>query len=624
MKNKNLIRCIVVIAIISFNSCTERLDDVRNWDAISADVVFNNLDLTKSYVNNLYEVISGKPPRCHYYDESGCGEKGEMFTVLTGKVESYGSSWIDNVGINDYWKDIRSCNQFFKEIDHTNNAAWPVNEKKWLKGQIYFLRAYNYFLMVNQWGGVPIIIDVQDPASDIKELDVPRNTTLECFDFIEGQLDSAIMLLPDRGTIGYGQFRIDKMAAMAVKSKVMVTKAQPRFCNTKVPEYWQDAYDVVMATKAYALAQGFKLYDDGTPKAYYNLRFNHNARGSESLFFYARQYPASAGATQSEYWPAIINNAIGKKFMPSWEFVQHYKMANGKDISDPTSGYDKNLFWENREPRFYLSIGYHGVKWPWPGLPENIREWEFREDKGGSANATGFNPRKLCNNTLDKNTEGFADEDNVFIRYAELLLWQAECANEIGKQAEALEQLKLIRKRAGFTPNAGDIPGKFGFAAAVGVDYQATLDAIYDERTIELSWEDKLYWDYANRRNFKALRDMGTLHEYLPAFNKTAFNAMKFRDSNGKVIILGSSINWTTVKNALNDSLGKISDHGASLIIKAVSNFTVSAYDKQADPILIPDYYEFGPIWQSEIEKSNVLLQNNGWVSGTFDPRITQ
>lgn len=625
MKNKILIGCSLIIAIISMNACTDRLDDIRNWDAMPTDVVFDNPELVKTYVNNFYDVLYDRVPRLHYYDESGVGSKGNIFSVLKGEIDAYGTGWVDGTSYNTHWTDIRQCNQFFKEIDKSN-APWLENEKEWLKGQVYFFRAYNYFFLVNQWGGVPIIADVQEAASDFDVLDVPRNTSLECFDFIEGQLDSAIMLLPDRGTTGYGPFRIDKMAAMAVKSKVMVTKAQPRFCNTKVDEYWQDAYDVVMATKAYALAQGFKLYDDGTPEAYYNLRFDHASRDIESLFFMGREWPAKTNNKQSNHWPSIIGRWVGKQYNPSWEFVQSYKMANGKDISDPTSGYDEDMFWEGRDPRFNLSIGYHGVKWPWPGLSENVREWTFRGHKftGASQQGTGFNPRKLCDNTLDNDTKGFADEDEVYIRYAELLLWQAECANEIGKPAEALEQLKLIRERAGFAPDAGDVAGNYGFAAAVGDDYQATLDAIYDERKVELSWEGKLYWDYANRRNFQALRDMGTFHKYIPTFNRTVFNEMKFKDSNGNVINMGSDVDWTTVHNALNDSLGKISDYEASLIIKAVSDFSEYVYDKQGDLIEIPDYYEFAPYPDSEIEKSNVLEQTIGWVGGTFDPRITE
>ncbi|NJO69155.1 MAG: RagB/SusD family nutrient uptake outer membrane protein [Bacteroidetes bacterium] len=63
-----------------------------------------------------------------------------------------------------------------------------------LKGEAYFLRAWTYFYLTNLYGGVPIITKAY-LLND--EFEVPRNTYEECINFVVGQLDSAILFLPE-------------------------------------------------------------------------------------------------------------------------------------------------------------------------------------------------------------------------------------------------------------------------------------------------------------------------------------------------------------------------------------------------------------------------------------------
>ena len=65
--------------------------------------------------------------------------------------------------------------------------------------------------------------------------------------------------------------------------------------------------------------------------------------------------------------------------------------------------------------------------------------------------------RKMTDESLDgtKGDYGYGKGSYtqwVELRYAEVLLGLAEAANEIGETEEGVEQLKLIRKRAGILP----------------------------------------------------------------------------------------------------------------------------------------------------------------------------
>ena len=618
MKNNILLWASILITLIGLSACTKSIEETRNWDAIPSEGIFNDPVLIELFVNNFYAILPDKL-RTPYYTEEGCGDGGSVMSLLSGKIETSMTGWVANNFVDNSWKMLRSINEFFANIDQCN-AEFVVNQKERLKGQAFFFRAYIYYQLVETYGGVAIIKDVKNPTAPLSELDLPRNSSLECFDFIKGQLDSAIKYLPVRATKGYGPYRVDKIAAMALKSKSLVLKACPRFCNTKVASYWQDAYDVVMATKAEAIAEGFTLFEDGTAKPFGNMFFPpHTARNKEFLLYIAFQYPGRTTGNGKEWGPNQ-----GGKWRPSWQAVQAYPMANGKEITDPTSGYDPNMFWVNRDPRFYTNVNYHGAPFTFPDFLPNRRQWFFYLSPNGTGTGpTGFSLRKFASTNLTVATANQSEDDLPLIRYAELLLWQAECANEIGKPSEALDQLKLIRKRARIESGTD---GRYGLTAGVGTDYQATLTAIMKERPIELFSEGQHFWDYANRRNFQILRDMGMFSKNLPTLDKTKFNALKFRKRDTKTILtLGATVNWTDVFNALDDSLGNASAAIGNQIIRDISIFSKSDYDiLPTNRITIPDTYYFAPVYQGDIDKSPAIKQNIGWTGGTFDPRITK
>jgi len=85
-------------------------------------------------------------------------------------------------------------------------------------GEVYFLRAFNYFKLVEQFGGVPISLD--PIRSDISEF--PKATTAEVFKQIEADFLKAESLLPvTAAQVG----RITKVAAQHFLAKMYLTRA---------------------------------------------------------------------------------------------------------------------------------------------------------------------------------------------------------------------------------------------------------------------------------------------------------------------------------------------------------------------------------------------------------------
>jgi hypothetical protein len=87
------------------------------------------------------------------------------------------------------------------------------------------------------------------------------------------------------------------------------------------------------------------------------------------------------------------------------------------------------------------------------------------------------------------------------IRYAEILLNYAEAVVESGSgdQALARKAINDIRKRAGHT-----------------TEIEITLENVLRERTVELCFENKRFYDLIRRRDFHELFNVRDRHALLP------------------------------------------------------------------------------------------------------------
>ncbi len=101
----------------------------------------------------------------------------------------------------------------------------PVLRKR-VVGEAKFLRAFNYFLLVRLWGGVPIREQQIKGVSEVLEL--PRNSAAEVYQLIIQDLKDAEAVLPTRE--GYSAFagantgRATRGAARALLAKVYLQK----------------------------------------------------------------------------------------------------------------------------------------------------------------------------------------------------------------------------------------------------------------------------------------------------------------------------------------------------------------------------------------------------------------
>ncbi len=572
----------ISIAALALGGCSKVLDK-QNLGQISGDIVWTDENLINAYVNQIYlefqttggnQNPSGDLQKVDWFwnddNDSYADEAGWGNSITHGQDVSYGRITPDNDPL-DYWPyaTIRKMNDFFGNID-----ASPLDPAliASLKGQVYFLRAFEYFEMVKRYGGVPIITKVQ-ALSD--SLFVKRNKTSECYAFILKDLDSAAALLPDTYT-GNDVGRATHSAALAFKGRVLLYKASPQFNPGGDVSLWTDAYNANKTALTYLQAHGYGLFTTGTDP-YGQLWFNE--LNKEDILVTRHNNPENPDQRDAGVRPLSESYNWAGMSQPTQEMVEAFPMANGLPINDPSSGYDFNNYWVGRDPRFYSTVVYNGAPYPLSGKTDRI-QWTYKGtlENGGDGDgyladygtSTGYYCRKGIDVSITQALAWNAGTDWIEMRYAEVMLNFAEAANETGQLQDAYDMLTAIRARAGITPGTGNL---YGLKA--GMTQTEMRAAIIAERRIELCFENKRFWDLRRWRMLYTLN--GTRRHALESDIKVPGN------------------------------------------VAAGFTLTIQPADV-LQPLTLPDSYYFLPIMRTELRNNPSLVQTKGWEDGTFDP----
>jgi len=490
MKNKIFICCYILCVIMT--SCKKDVLNKTPLDSYTDQSVWNDLSLAQAFVNNLYNVL---PNAEHNWDNttnrtwalsSACDEAFNKFDDYNASVMNSGSLTPDNLGVFDIWAPtfgtIQNCNIFLSKIDKVPGD--PALRDR-LKGEVTYLRAYAYFKLIRDYGGVPLITVPFDLNSNFK---MNRNTYDECSGFISGELDKAAALLPlQQGSADYG--RATKAAALALKSTVLLYAASPQWNPTNDMTKWQKASD---AAKAVIDLNAFQLYKGN----YADLFTTQN---SELIMVRVTNKQYMWNAFQGVEMFLSPSGFHGwASFAPSQNLVDAFGTADGKDITDPTSGYDQQHPYVNRDPRFYQDIVYDGRLYGQPAFCQDryavgsTNAAEFYEggldspqgwDKWNNS-VTRYTFRKYCDTTYNFNTETQTNKFWIISRLSEIYLNYAEAQFYLGNGTTTIQYLNLIRQRAGIK-NA--LPNTL-----TGTALETKLR---NERQVELCLEGYRYYD---------------------------------------------------------------------------------------------------------------------------------
>jgi len=600
-------KIIVVLLVLLTVACEDVLDkhDLTKLD----DRIWEDANQIEFYINNLYQTnmpgvsFGGNSQLCdESYSSSeqfndfmyGFVTESDINAVTVFHKEKYQLIRRINIGLEGI--EVSSIDDSIKAV---------------LAGQALFFRAFRFWEMVKLYGGVPIVKEVQDPYEGSEALDVPRSKTSEAIDEIVADLDLAIAGLPVEWPLEEDKGRITSGAAAAFKGRVLLAWASPMFNPNNDQDRWQRAYDAnkeAMELLA-QMSQPRALYPEFSEIFTTNVLEN-----PEAIIF--RRYSLAAGTDYTHDWEDDVrpySGGGGSGFTPTWELVKAFPMANGKLINEPGSGYDSARFWLNRDPRFYATVAYNGSEWAMSGR-DRTNIWTFRNTKEGNRTpATGFYNKKATDPTISRENISLSGTAWIELRYAEVLLNLAECANELGNIAEALQYVRAIRERAGIEPGDGD----YGISNSVSKEMLRQI--IMVERQVEFAFENKRYWDMRRRLMFR--EDLG---EYVKKLNGKQRHGLLYRALSGYHLEITDASSqyygYLRIDTALINGSLDLNDPDSFNKYFTYSLRNLDTYQGQSTLIDYRELYDFFAVPSSMLNKSPAVEQTLGWINGTFDP----
>lgn len=180
----NIFSKIALLFVLPFfmGSCNDNFLNIDPVDRYSDPTVWSDESLIDAFVSNIY---LGQMWGMHTVMLSSlCDEAMEVWSwesqpvVQSALSPSYQgilapNFWImafHNINWNNLYKNIRNCNNFFQKMEEVGFTNATLEQRK---GEVHYLRAYYYFWLLRQWGGVPVIDKVYTPDDDML---VARNT----------------------------------------------------------------------------------------------------------------------------------------------------------------------------------------------------------------------------------------------------------------------------------------------------------------------------------------------------------------------------------------------------------------------------------------------------------------
>ncbi|WP_297088174.1 RagB/SusD family nutrient uptake outer membrane protein [uncultured Draconibacterium sp.] len=596
---------ISIVALLLATSCQDVLD--KHDLNVLNDEIWEDESQAVLYINNLYK--ENMPDQYFGQYSQLCDETYSADSRYTDLL--YGFTTPSDIGAvtvmhKDKYVLIRRINIALERLEESSMSE---DVKALLRGQALFFRAWRNWEMVQLYGGIPIVTTVQDPYNE--DLNVPRSKTSESINAIVADLDEAISLLPFNWSLDEDKGRITSGAAAAFKGRVLLNWASPMFNPNNNQDRWQRAYD--------ANQQAIDLLGQMTiPRGLhpdFSTLFTFDVVNNIEAVIYKR-FSLNAGTIYTQGWENSVRPPSGGGnggYSPTWQLISAFPMANGKLTNEPGSGYDETYFWQNRDPRLYATIAYNGSQWEMSGRdPVNI--WTFRNIKElNRVPSSGFYNKKATDADIARENISQTNTAWIELRYAEVLLNFAECANEIGEKVTALEQVRAIRERAGI--EAGD--GSYGVADGVSQDVLRQI--IMVERQVEFAFENKRYWDVRRRKLFR--EDLG---EYVTKLNGTVRTGFTYRAKSGWNAEIKDETSQfygqMRIDTALYFGHLDINDVNSSSQYYSQSTKNLDIYQGAVTQLNYIDLYDFFAIPSSMIEKSPAVEQTKGWLNGTFDP----
>jgi len=464
-----------------FFTCCSGFLDKQPLDQVSKDTFFKSKSdiqqaLVSTYFRYRSQVIGGMG--------AGNGSAMDLETLTDNGYSSSGFQSLQNIAQggmtssmggavtamwNDAWQGVAYCNYFLDNLDRDEVKSLLTDaEYKQYRGEALFNRCYFYFLLIQCYGDIPLVLHAV--TLDMPYMDMPRDPVSTIVTQLLSDMDLAIDGLP---LIAYTNGHAVKGSAVLLKTRILMY-------NKQYADAAATAYSIIGNSQ-----NPYYLADD-----YAGIFFGKQANNPEILFsvWYSspddmHQFDQYTGSRMSCY--------------PLFDLAKCYeeKSPGVKDprlgmtmfmVGDPWVMYDGTTTKTYQYTTWNTATGKQDLV-----LDPTVYTYGYRQfpPRDGSPRTSESNIpasslawKKGVNQALIQARDKISSQHCVLMRYADLLLLYAEAMFESGQGSDpkALKALNDVRGRTGV-----EMPPKT----------ELTREIVRNERRVELAYEGIRYYD---------------------------------------------------------------------------------------------------------------------------------
>lgn len=454
MKRNRFYQLLTAGLLFTATSCELALDP---YNGKSADAIFTTVEGIEAATLGNYANLKGNnyAKNLHVLTEYPSDNVTLSGTTSDHLFFAYNYQHILNMNKTTvFWQTA------YKVIYGANAAIAAIEEGKspatdQLLGENYYLRAMAHFDLVNLFGRPYAQNQGASPGVMIrKDTDVtalpPRSTVKEVYDFVIADLLKAASLMTENKNSSFASREV----AYALLTRVYLYKED----NAKAIEY---ANKVISSPR-------YKLVDTETFKKYFTLA---NESNPETIF-------AIKHIATDDMAKAAIGSLYYSKNGAGWGEMyasETYRNLLNKYPNDARQSFVEPLYIRNAQGE----ITYDAQGRPVLEKRNGYEKYYINKYSWQEGLQTLSSP--------------------VYLRLADIYLMRAEANAKLGNDQAAIEDVNLIRQRAGLTGDAlystADLKG-----------HSSVLSVVLEERRLELAFEGLRKYDLF-RNNLPLVRD---------------------------------------------------------------------------------------------------------------------
>ncbi|WP_029289126.1 RagB/SusD family nutrient uptake outer membrane protein [Pedobacter sp. R20-19] len=505
---KQIILSLLILAS-SFTGCKKFLEE-ENKSNIVSNEYYATAEGYEKLINATYATLR-KVYSSPYVFCAGTDMYVEGRDAQPVGISEYQNLNPDNAEVTTFYTNTYSAIQLCNTALYFNSNTAASANLAIRKGEVKFIRAYYYFLLVQSFGGVSLVTDRFDtPIEQFK-----RNTAQETYDFIIKEMNEALSLVPET-TTDFG--RVTKRAVRHYLAKVYLTRGYETFGSA------QDFSSA--ATFADAAIAGRTL-----TTSFENLFFPGNEKDQEVIFsvqFDAASLPTATtgGNTQAAFFGPYQGGSGGAQGYPYRTFVLVPTLYTFNTFTENDTRFDATFminlyqryydYYDKSTERANLNIRfYYKPKWdtttdaawraadPTHRATTTIIPYSNAWQASRSTVLDNATPSvKKFDDPKSQFGAATSTRDLFLARLGETYLVAAEAYFKAGNLALATDRINEVRRRAAKTGKTAEMAIT---AASINIDF------ILDERAREMVGEYERWFD---------LKRTGTLVERTRLYNR--------------------------------------------------------------------------------------------------------